>query len=142
MSWFFMWLAMTVNIYTEAGGEGEKGMELIADVVVARAQHKSFPNDITKVILQPGQFSWTTRLKSKNQAGLEAYNRRLMKSRRMNSPKEVEAYATAMKVAYRAIQPGYKPKHKYIYFFSGTDKPKWAKNKRAIKHGNHYFIEG
>lgn len=141
MSWFMCWLALTLNIYTEAGGEGEFGMTLIADTVVTRVENKNYPDNIGKVILQPGQFSWTYQLRSRSEKGLVAYNRRLLKSKRMANPKEREAYATAMKVAYRALQPGYKPKYRYTHFYSGTDKPKWAKNKRAVKHGKHYFLK-
>lgn len=141
MSWFMCWLALTLNIYTEAGGEGEQGMRMIADVAVTRTTHKDYPDNISKVILQPGQFSWTYNLKSRSEKGLVAYNKHLLKSKRMTNPKEREAYAIAMKVAYRALQPGYKPKYRYTHFYSGTDKPKWAKNKRAVKHGNHYFIK-
>lgn len=141
MSWFMCWLALTLNIYTEAGGEGEQGMRMIADVAVTRTTHKDYPDNISKVILQPGQFSWTYNLKSRSEKGLVAYNKRLLKSKRMTNPKEREAYAIAMKVAYRALQPGYKPKYRYTHFYSGTDKPKWAKNKRAVRYGNHYFIK-
>lgn len=141
MSWFMCWLALTLNIYTEAGGEGEQGMIRIADVAVTRSLHKDYPDNIGKVILQPGQFSWTYNLRSRSETGLADYNKRLLKSKRMANPKEREAYATAMKVAYRALQPGYKPKYRYTHFYSGTDKPAWAKNKRAVKYGNHYFIK-
>lgn len=43
-------------VMAEAGGEGKKGMEYVAGVIVNRTQCSSFPNSITEVIQQDGQF--------------------------------------------------------------------------------------
>ena len=138
MSWLLCWLALTLNIYTEAGGEGYKGMQMVADTVVTRVHHEKYPNDVSKVVLQKNQFSWTNRLKSKNLSGLVHYQSTLVKSRGFGD-KERLAYLDAMKIAYKALQPNYKPKYRFIHFYSGTDKPKWAKGKRVVRYKNHYF---
>lgn len=141
MSWFMCWLALTLNIYTEAGGEGHHGMQMVADTVITRTTHKDYPNDAYHVVLQNKQFSWTSRIRSKTPKGLVAYQKKLLKSKRMSNPDERESFVDAGKIAYRALQPNYKPRYKYTHFYSGTDKPKWAKSKRAVKYKNHYFME-
>lgn len=40
----------------EAGGEGDIGLTLIADVILNRVASPDFPNTITEVLYQPGQF--------------------------------------------------------------------------------------
>lgn len=139
MSWFFCWLALTLNIYTEAGGEGYKGMHMVADTVVTRSFNKDFPDEISQVVLQKNQFSWTRRLKSKDLKGLMRYQSQLMNSSKFTE-KERRAFSQAGIIAFKAIQPNYKPKYHYLYFYSGTDKPKWASGHKSIKYKGHYFI--
>lgn len=140
MSWFMCWLALTLNIYTEAGGEGHKGMLMVADTVITRTLHKDYPDDAYHVVLQKKQFSWTKRLKSRNQKGLLAYQKHLLASKKLENSKELAAFLDAGQIAYMALRPNYKPRYKYTHFYSGTDKPKWANNKRAVKYKNHYFL--
>lgn len=139
MSFVMCWLALTLNLYTEAGGEGKVGMELVADTVITRVQHEKYPNDICKVVLQPNQFNWTKRLKKKDFNGLIAYQEKLFKQRSFND-KERAAYMQAAWIAYKSMKPGYQPTYRYIHFYSGSDRPYWAKGKKVVRHGNHYFI--
>ena len=44
-------------VYCEAGGEDMVGMILIADVIINRVNSPRYPNNVTDVILQKGQFS-------------------------------------------------------------------------------------
>ena len=140
MSFASCLLALTLTIYTEAGGEGNRGMEMVADVVATRAVEKHYPDTVCKVVLQKGQFDWTKRLKSKDFNGLLTKQKRILKSR-PQTEREREAYAQAMFLASKVMKPGYKPKYRYTHFYSGTDKPYWAKGKKAFKHRNHYFVK-
>ena len=135
------WLALTLNVYTEAGGEGYKGMEMVADIVINRSNNPKFPADVKSVVLQPKQFSWTSRLKSRSDKGLLDYNEALTASKRLSKKKEKEAYIIAAKIAYKALYTGYRTKHNYIYFYSGTDKPYWSLNKTTYKYGGHYYTK-
>jgi len=45
-------------LYHEARGEGETGMIAVANVVINRVKHDSYPNDACSVIHQPAQFSF------------------------------------------------------------------------------------
>lgn len=47
-------------IYQESRGESYTGKLAVAQTVLNRTKHKSFPNTICKVVFQKGQFSWTT----------------------------------------------------------------------------------
>lgn len=141
MGFIICWLALTLNIYTEAGGEGKQGMEMVADTVITRTLDKRYPDKVDKVIFQKSQFSWTNRLESKDLNGLLKFQRTLFEERKFNE-KEHQAFVDAMVIAYKSLQPNYKPKYNFIHFYSGRDKPKWAKGKKVVKHGNHRFIRG
>lgn len=138
MSFITCWLALTLNIYSEARGESQVGKQLIADTVITRTLNDKYPDDICEVILQPKQFSWTSRLKTKDLNGLIKHNKKIFKSRKFND-KERRAYYQSAKVAFLSMRSGYKPRYRYIHFYSGKDKPKWAQGKKFSKHGNHYF---
>lgn len=45
-------------VFAEAGNQDLDGMRYVVDVVLNRVDDSRFPNDITQVIFQPGQF-WT-----------------------------------------------------------------------------------
>jgi spore germination cell wall hydrolase CwlJ-like protein len=49
---------LTDNIYFEARGESQKGMEAVAYVTLNRVIDSRFPNNICGVVYQPSQFSW------------------------------------------------------------------------------------
>lgn len=139
MSWVVCWLALSINIYTEAGGEDRRGMEMVSDTVITRVQNEKYPDTVCDVVFQPNQFNWTKHLKTKDFNGLIAYQQSLFNKRKFND-KERLAFMKASAVAFKSMKPDYKPKYKYLHFYSGTDKPKWAKGKKAVRHGNHYFI--
>jgi len=50
------WLAW--NVYHESRGEGDLGVFAVALVTTNRADSDLFPNTISEVVTQPGQFSW------------------------------------------------------------------------------------
>ena len=52
---------MAWTLLGEAAGEGSKGMQAVANVIVNRANSGQYPSRISKVVLQPKQFSaWNT----------------------------------------------------------------------------------
>ena len=140
MSFAACLLALTLTIYTEAGGEGDKGMELVADVIATRVTDERYPDTACKVVLQKSQFDWTKRLKHKDFNGLLTMQKKVFKTRPQTS-QEKAAYAQAMFLASKVMKPGYKPKYHYTHFYSGTDRPYWAKGKKAFKYRNHYFLK-
>ncbi len=52
---------LALNIYYEARGEGLSGKAAVAFVTLNRLKDGRFPATLSEVILQPKQFSWTSR---------------------------------------------------------------------------------
>lgn len=50
---------LALNIYFEARGETEDGMQLVGEVTLNRVESRSFPDNICDVVWQRRQFSWT-----------------------------------------------------------------------------------
>lgn len=44
-------------VYAEAGNQGYEGQRLVCSVILNRVESEKFPNTITEVVMQPGQFS-------------------------------------------------------------------------------------
>lgn len=133
-------LAMTLNLFFEARGEGERGMQAVADVTITRVEDKRYPNNIQDVVLQRRQFSWThTKLKpsERNLQGLMSMQRHILHSGKFKS-KDIEAYRRAEKVARKTLQAGYKPRIKFTHFHNTKVNPSWAKYKGQWI-GKHIF---
>ncbi|UIW10497.1 endolysin [Aeromonas phage BUCT695] len=138
MSWLTAWVALTLNIYMEAGGEGYHGMEMVADVTINRLHDDRFPDTVQNVVLQKGQFSWVRKLPSRNAKGLLVYKKRLLASKKLRKKVEWRAFQTAALIADKALRKGYKTHHKYLYFYRGK-KPKHLRFKRSYKYKRHHF---
>lgn len=113
---------MALNIYHEARGEPELGMEAVAWVTLNRVESESYPDDICKVVYQPSQFSWTTK---KDQ-----------------TPYETESWEKALDVADYVLDESNTddPTDGALYFHNRKVKPKWSRKFiRTQKIGNHIF---
>lgn len=49
---------LALAIHNEARGEPRSGKYAVANVILNRVKHKSFPNTVCKVVTQRGQFQW------------------------------------------------------------------------------------
>ena len=49
---------LDLAIHNEARGEPRSGKYAVANVILNRVKHKSFPNTVRKVVTQRGQFQW------------------------------------------------------------------------------------
>ena len=58
------------TIYHEARAEPVRCREMVAEVVLNRTRHPSFPNTICRVVYQRGQFAWTPHNPSIKEPGL------------------------------------------------------------------------
>ncbi|MGL5581838.1 MAG: cell wall hydrolase [Cetobacterium sp.] len=131
-------LVLTLNLYMEAGGEGERGMEAVADVVVTRVMSDHYPDDAFEVVMQKAQFSWVREQKVKDFDDLMALQQRVLNKASRN-PKSLEAYRRAEKIARKTLQTGYKPSKYYTHFHNMSVMPKWAKGRYGRPIGNHVF---
>lgn len=103
------------NIYFEARGEGNRGMELVADVTMNRVIHDNFPNTICSVVNQKGQFTW----------------------KRGQPIKNKEKWDSAVDIAEQTIKNG--PNRKDILFFKRGNTRKWQNREKKLTYKNHSF---
>lgn len=127
-------LALTLNLFFEARGEGEVGMKAVADTVITRVESSKYPDDVVGVVLQRKQFSWANSLSERTIFGL------------MNKQGEAlrinpEAYRRAERVARMALDKGHRNRP-FIHFHSTKVKPYWAKSMSGHRIGNHIFYKG
>ena len=119
--------ALALNIYHEARGEGEAGMQMVGEVVLNRVDHPKYPDTIWEVVYQPGQFSW-------------------VKQKRNHTPKEKKMWELSLNMAEKLLQGD------IILYDNGATHflnpkavkrlPKWARNfDRVSAIGNHVFYE-
>lgn len=57
-------MCLAVAIFFEARGEPIDGKELVANVILNRVEHPSYPDTVCEVVNQPKQFSYTHELPS------------------------------------------------------------------------------
>lgn len=140
MKFIFVWLALSLNTYMEAGNQGDKGMQMVADVVINRVNDDRFPNDVMSVLLQKNQFSWSSVLSQRNEKGFLEYYKKLDRTR-LNNYGERANFEKAVKISFCALMPWHKTQHNYHFFYSGKKKPYWARNKQVFQHKGHYFVK-
>lgn len=132
-------LCMTLAIFKEAEGEGLEGMRAVGDVIINRVEGDEFPDDVCEVVLQPKQFSWVNKIPDKTIGGLVDVQSNTLHSRKMNDTR-LNAYRDAEAVARYVLSENYRPRYKFMYFYSGQKVPKWAKHKRGHKKGRQTFV--
>lgn len=130
MTWLFMLISMTLTIYNEAGGNSHQQMQLVADTVINRVHSPEFPNTVTEVIYQRGQFDWTRKYRHRNLSDLAKAEQQMVKKYEPHGPHV--KWNEAMGVAYHSLQNGYKPKNNYLYFRSHG-----KVNKFRVKYHGH-----
>lgn len=107
-------------VMAEAGGEGRKGMELVAGVIVNRTQCPSFPDSIADVIKQEGQF--------------ESYWKGIYQNKTATEE---------CKEAVNRVLSGANETQGALYFESKQNTNQWHKENRIylFTYGNHIFYK-
>lgn len=134
-------LALTLNLFFEARGEGVRGMEAVADVTITRVHDQRYPDNVLDVVLQSRQFSWThqkLKRKDRNLQGLIALQHDVLHSGKY-SWKDIERYRQAERIAKKALQDGYKPRYRFTHFHTIKIRPYWVEYRNGMKLGNHIF---
>lgn len=114
-------------IYYEARGESLAGKKAVANVIMNRTSHDKFPDTVTGVIAQKGQFPWY------RDASL-----------RGKKPFDHKVHTTEMKVA-REVYWQHKFERtqsnvgKSMFFNSNNTRPT-KKAKKSVKIGGHQFF--
>jgi len=117
------------TIYWEAKGEGNAGMEAIANVVMNRLGHQGFPDSICDVVTQGRergacQFSWWC-------------------DGRADDAEEEKAYARAKDIARKALNREVADRTSgALYFHHRKVTPTWAaKYIKTVEIGEHIFYK-
>ena len=114
-------------IYYEARGESLAGKKAVANVIMNRTSHDKFPDTVTGVIAQKGQFPWYRNA-----------------SLRGKKPFDHKVHTTEMKVA-REVYWQHKFERtqsnvgKSMFFNSNNTRPT-KKAKKSVKIGGHQFF--
>lgn len=119
---------LTDNLYHEARGEGEKGMELVAKVTLNRVKSSKYPDNICSVVYQKSQFSWT-------------------RGRKTSPVLERTTYKKAENIAIRTIRSWNENGRPFllegaVHFHTKFIKPSWSYYRTEVaRHGNHIFLK-
>lgn len=114
-------------IYYEARGESLAGKKAVANVIMNCTSHDKFPDTVTGVIAQKGQFPW--------------YRNAALRAKKAFDPK---IHTTEMKVAREVYwQHKFEKEHsnvgKSVFFNSNNTRPT-KKAKKSVKIGGHQFF--
>ncbi|AZZ36774.1 hypothetical protein CIK05_08205 [Bdellovibrio sp. qaytius] len=116
---------MVCNCYHETRGESQEGKIAVAKTVLSRAESKSFPGTVCKVVYQPWQFSWTRDRHSDNINAKSFIDNRSLKDCRAAVDKAIDEGPNGLIFFYnpRAVSPA------------------WAKRVKSCgKVGRHIFL--
>jgi spore germination cell wall hydrolase CwlJ-like protein len=109
---------LALVVYTEARGESYQGQVMVAEVVINRVDHDSYPDNVCGVAFQKRQFSGMT-----SDISID----------------EPEAWDTAVSVAF-SVMEGYATGTKATHFHTNSASPVWAsKLERLDTVGGHTF---
>ena len=118
---------LALNIYHEARGEGEEGMQMVGEVVLNRVDHPKYPDTICAVVYQKSQFSWVKKMKN-------------------HTPKEKEMWELSLHMAEQLLQGDIDLYSNGATHFLNPKVlkklPSWARKfDEVAKIGNHVFYE-
>lgn len=116
---------MKLALHYEARGEGTRGMQAVANVILNRVKSKRFPDSVCGVVYQKHkstcQFSWYCDPKLTSREPKIGFKTKLL------------AYEAVVNSSLKDITRG------ALWFHSGED-PSWASEKRLVAEiGNHKF---
>jgi len=114
---------LTQALYYEARGEGERGQEAVAEVVLDRARNGAHRRSICSVVREPGQFSFVTDGSMLHRIDWEAWQSSEDLARRILHGEVVTRYTKQA-----------------LYYHTVSVRPDWADSMvRTVQIGNHVF---
>lgn len=108
-------LALAITVYQEAGGDGHRGMQAVADTAIVRLHDSKFPNTVEGVLLQSGQFQWHRLGRHKTVGDLQRIKKHLISQKEPRTANPV-IWNEALSIAQAATAPGYKPTYHFRHF--------------------------
>lgn len=124
------------TLFGEAAGEGRRGIEAVAAVIMNRVADRRFPNSARGVCLQDRQFSlWNVEYRNSDQNSLRAL-----------SVTDINVtFETCLDVAAAALAGKLKDPTGGAHHYYAPKKvtPRWASSaKSSVTIGNHIFLVG
>jgi len=127
-------LCLATAVFFEARGEPIDGKELVANVIINRVEHPSYPDTVCDVVNQPKQFSYTHQLPQK-----VIKDRNSPKPLFYNSYHDKKAWEESKVVAKSVIDNGVVNPYILMYHTTTVD-PYWSSHYEvAGLVGNHMF---
>ena len=123
-------MCMALNIYWEARGEFIPGQYAVASVTLNRA---GSDKNICRVVTEPNQFSWTTKLVD--------YRGKVPVLKPAGYPKDERAWALAQHIAKYAMKNRVDFVDGANHYHATSVRPKWvtAQAVRTHRFGKHIF---
>ena len=129
-------LCLATAVFFEARGEPIDGKELVANVILNRVEHSSYPDTVCGVVNQPKQFSYTHQLEEYLIEDRNRYNPLFF-----NSYHDSKAWEESKAVAEYVLDNGVINPYILMYHTTAVD-PYWADHYEvAGLVGNHIFYE-
>jgi len=116
---------MAQALYYEARGEGMRGQEAVAEVILHRLRSANRPDSVCGVVYQPHQFSF-------------------LEDGSMGRPREPEAWEAANRLAARILdgEVATAMTHRATHYHKVSVHPYWAKAMlRTVRIGKHVFYK-
>lgn len=112
---------LTEALYFEARGEGRRGQEAVAEVILNRVESRAFPSTVCGVVNQRSQFSYTI-------GGRKRVNNKAV-------------FKRVQRVAEAALSGGISPRTGgATYFHTPAVRPSWSHRfQRTVQIGRHIF---
>ena len=127
-------LCLATAVFFEARGEPIDGKELVANVILNRVEHPSYPDTVCEVVNQPKQFSYTHQLSK-----TVLQDRNNPKPLFYNSYHDSKAWEESKAVAKSVLDNGVVNPYILMYHTTTVD-PYWSSHYEvAGLVGNHMF---
>ena len=127
-------LCLATAVFFEARGEPIDGKELVANVIINRVEHSSYPDTVCGVVNQPKQFSYTHQLEE-----YLIFDRSRHNPLFFNSYHDSKAWEESKKVAQMVIDNGVVNPYILMYHTTAVD-PYWSSHYEVSGLvGNHMF---
>lgn len=122
-------LCLALAIFHEARGEPIKGQKAVAEVVLNRTNHPSFPQTVCGVVKQPRQFSWVNKNVSLSNPPPIIYK----------NVQAQESWAQAKKIAQEQLDKPTSYTQGAVFFNTNRLGVRFKTNTRPCRIGNHVF---
>lgn len=131
-------MCLALNVYHEARNQSLEGQAAVAQVTMNRVRSEKYPKDVCSVVVQKGQFSWTTTKLDVKRQGKRVIGFRIKES---GLPKNKVAWRKAVAIAKMVYKDQLIDYSKGALFYHTKQvTPHWKDDKYLVADlGSHLF---